>query len=48
MDNKLKVLKEIRYYTKNTNYIAIIVMYSVFISLAISIINLIMEVISCI
>ena len=48
MDNKLKVLKEIRYHAKHTNYIAIIVMYSVFISLAISIINLIMEVISCI
>ena len=48
MDNKLKVLKEIRFYVKHTNYIAIIVMYSVFISLIISIINLIMEVISCI
>ena len=48
MDNKLKVLKEIRYHAKHTNYIAIIVMYSVFISLAISIINLIMKGIQCI
>lgn len=40
MDNKLKTLKEIRYTVKNTNHKVLIVMYSVMISITISLISL--------